>query len=83
MTVVRRSARKGSRVDHLQQMQVGDVRWIETTLETHVQDMKNTIVPRTRRPEALKDREFKTRFYTAVGTAAGDVRYLIRLERTQ
>ena len=78
-----RATRKGSRNDQLLQMEVGDGQWIETTFADHVQDMKNAIVPRTRRRGELRDREFKTKLYTAVGTAAGDVRYLIRLERTK
>lgn len=77
------TTRPGSAQHRLTAMAVGDVHWIETTLGNWDHDMRVALVPRTRRKGVPEGAEFTTRLYTAVGTAAGDIRYLIRLERTQ
>ena len=72
---------KGSRNAWLSSFEIGERRYIDTTLETYAHDMRTTNVPRTRRPIETKDWVFTTNLLTAVGSAAGDVRYLICITR--
>ena len=74
--------RPGSHVSDLARLQPGERMYRETTLERYANDMRAMSVPRTRRPPELAGREFEARLFTAVGTRAGDVRYLICVERT-
>lgn len=78
------TTREGSAQHRLATMGVGDVHWIETSLERWNHDMRVISVPRTRRLGVAPGAEFTTRLYTAVGaSSAGDIHYLIRLERTK
>lgn len=71
----------GSNNMRLLQMAVGERIYIETTFERYGSDMRITNTPKSRRPVALKGREFTTTLFTAVGSKANDIRYLICLER--
>jgi hypothetical protein len=78
---IERGPKPGSRADRLGTMQRGDVHWLETTADTWINDMKNCVPARTRRTGIPASREFTTAVYTAIGSAVGDIRYLIRIER--
>jgi len=80
---VRSGPHAGSNAHALLQMAVGDRRYIETTIDRWAHDMRQTAVPRTRRPPGLDGWEFESRLFTAVSSStAGDIRYLICIERT-
>lgn len=80
---VRTGPQVGSNSHALLQMAVGDRRYVETTIDRYAHDMRQTAVPRTRRPLELEGREFESRLFTAVSAStAGDIRYLICIERT-
>jgi len=73
---------RGSNNARLLDMAVGERRYLETTLARYPHDMHTANVAPTRRPEALKARRFSTVLLTAVSASkAGDVRYLICIER--
>ena len=76
------TVRKGSSVDIMLGMEVGEVVYYPTTGEKYQQDMGKFVTRRnnTRHPE-LADRRFSTSLWTAV--RAQDVRYLLAVERTQ
>lgn len=73
--------RNGSNNMRLLQMAIGERIYIETTYESYMQDMRHINTPKSRRPAALAGREFTVTLYTAVGSKANDIRYLICLER--
>jgi hypothetical protein len=64
-------------------LEVGHREYFETTLDNYQAAMRTMNTPKSRRPKELKDKEFKTSLFTAVGSAAGDVRYLICVERVK
>jgi hypothetical protein len=65
-------------------MGVGERHYIETTLEQYPNTMRTANTPYSRRPDILKDRRFTTTLFTAVSASkAGDVRYLVCLERVE
>jgi hypothetical protein len=64
-------------------MQVGGREYVEVTLDNYAQVMRTANTPKSRRPAALSGKEFTSSFLTACGTKAGDVRYLVCIERTQ
>ena len=68
---------KGSRNSWLSSFEIGERRYVDTALGTYAYDMRAINTPRTRRPAEIKDWVFTTNLLTAVGSAAGDVRYLI------
>lgn len=67
---------------YLTGMAPGGRRFIETTLESYPTAMHTINTPKFRRPAAMSGMEFSTTLFTAVcASKAGDVRYLICLER--
>lgn len=64
-------------------LEVGHRDYIETTLNDYAQVMRTVNTPKSRRPKELAGKEFTTTLLTAVGTKAGDVRYLVCIERTK
>src|SRR4051812_6924385 len=80
---VSRGVQEGSRNHMLMMMEVGDYRYIETTAQDYAHTMRTFNTPKTRRPIDLLGREFTCKAYTAVGTAVGDVKVLVRIERTE
>jgi hypothetical protein len=75
-------ARKGSRNEWLGTFEVGERRYVETSLEKYSDDMSMLNAPKSRRPPILTGREFKATLFTALSAAmASDIRYLICVER--
>lgn len=73
---------KGSVNDSLSSLDIADRIYIDTTLERFGKDMRQIHSGKTRRPQILNGREFTTSLLTAVTSGkAGDVRYLICIER--
>lgn len=67
----------------LEGINVGGREYVEVTLENYAQVMRTANTPKSRRPTVLSGKEFTSSFLTAVGTKAGDVRYLVCIERTK
>jgi hypothetical protein len=66
----------------LVEFEVGERRYVETTLEGFANDMRTINTPRSRRPAELDGREFSAALFTAVSNSrAGDVRYVLCIER--
>jgi hypothetical protein len=63
-------------------LEVGHRDYIETDLESYAHFMRTVNTPKSRRPEELAGKEFTTKLFTAVGSNAGDIRYLVCIERT-
>jgi hypothetical protein len=78
----KQKAQQGSAAWHLAQLEVGEFFFRETSMERWARDMTVWSVPRTRRPADLQGKEFTAALYTAVGSKAGDIRYLICMTRT-
>jgi len=73
---------KGSSHHRLSQLEIGQIAYVGTTLERYPNDMRVLNAPKSRRPAELKDRKFTASLFTAVGAGcAGDIRYLIAIER--
>lgn len=73
---------KGSWNTWLAEFYIGEIRYLETNLDKFSQDMRTINTPKSRRPAAMSDMEFTTQLFTAVSAAkAGDVRYIIAVER--
>lgn len=63
---------------------VGDVRWKETTLARYKHDQRELNYAKSRRIDAMKDWVFSVRLFTAVSnSAAGQIAYLLKVERTR
>lgn len=78
------SLRKNSRNARLVELEVGERFYVECTLETYATTMRTANTPRTRRPAELQGREFTASLFTAVSNSkAGDIRYLVCIERTE
>lgn len=61
---------------------VGEVRWKPTTLDRYQRDQRELNGAKSRRVDAMKDWKFVVGLYTAVSSSkAGDIHYLIRVER--
>lgn len=76
------SIHKGSTTDTIQHMEVGDRLYFETTLAEYPQLQRRLNIPHTRRQPHMKDWMLRTSLFTAVSASvAGDVRYLVCLER--
>lgn len=70
-------------VKTLEPLKVGDYLYLESSPEKMFQDMRAFNPAERRKTEALKDRQFSTQVFTAVAAkGVGDVRILIRVERT-
>lgn len=62
---------------------LGERRYVETSLDDYARCMRTLNTPRSRRPPELDGREFTAALFTAVSASkAGDIRYLIAIERT-
>lgn len=77
------STHAGSHAAVLLSLAVGDRVYRETTATRWAADMSRMSVPKSRRPAELLGREFRASLFTAVGSVAGDVRYLICVERVR
>lgn len=62
-------------------LEVGHREYIETTLNTYAHVMRTVNTPKSRRPKEMAGMEFTTTLLTAVGSNAGDIRYLVCVER--
>lgn len=62
-------------------LEVGQREYIETTLDKYAHVMRTVNTPKSRRPKEMTDMEFNTTLLTAVGPNAGDIRYLVCVER--
>ena len=62
-------------------LEVGHREYIETTLDKYAHVMRTVNTPKSRRPKEMADKEFTTTLLTAVGSNAGDIRYLVCVER--
>lgn len=68
----------------LSTFELGERRYLETTLEDYASTMRTVCTPLTRRPAAIKEWEFTASLFTAVSAKpAGVIRYLICVERTK
>lgn len=63
--------------------EVGQRQYVEVTLENYAQFMRTANTPKSRRPKGLAGREFTATLLTAVGSVAGDIRYLVCIERVK
>lgn len=76
------ATRTGSTSDMLKDMQVGDRLYIETTLEDYPGLQRRLNVPHSRRQPHMRNWMLRTALFTAVSASvAGDVRYLVCVER--
>ena len=73
----------GSAMAFVATLEVGETRYIETTVDTYSKDMRAYNPGFTRRPEFMKDRVFETRLYTAIpaGGVSTVVKHLIAVTR--
>jgi hypothetical protein len=62
--------------------EIGYRNYIETDLDNYANVMRTVNTPKSRRPKELAGKEFTTQLFTAVGSKAGDIRYLVCIERT-
>lgn len=70
-------------ISALEPLKVGDYLYLESSKEKMFLDMRAFNPTAKRKTEALKDRQFSTQVFTAVAAkGVGDVRILIRVERT-
>lgn len=65
----------------LSSLTVGGRYYTDTTLDGYPQLMRTISTSKHRRPKQMEGMEFTCSFLTAVGTKAGDVRYLVCVER--
>ena len=74
----------GSHNDWLSTFSVGERRYVETTAEGYGDDMRQHVVPSTRRPPHMRDWKFTAAVFTAVAAKPiGSVRYLLCIERIE
>lgn len=62
-------------------MAIGERAYAETLLEDYAATMRKINTPKSRRPVALAGAQFSTTLMTCIGSRAGDVRYLVCIER--
>lgn len=75
---------KGSWNTWLGEFNIGERRYVECAFDDYAQTMRTMNTPLSRRPEMLKGMKFTTTLFTAVSAAtAGDVRWLICVERVE
>lgn len=67
----------------LMALEIGESFCRETELSAWSNDMSVLNTPRSRRPAAMREREFVAKLYTCVGSKAGDIIYIIKIERTK
>lgn len=76
-------ANKGSWNEILEQLEIGGRHYTEVELSNYKSMQRIINTPTNRRPKSLAGKTFSTQLLTAVSASkAGDVRYLICLERT-
>lgn len=74
----------GSWNEWLSTFEIGERRYVETTIDAFPRDMSTINTPPSRRPASMRDWRFAASLFTAVGAGkAGDIRYLICVERTE
>lgn len=74
---------KGSINHWLSSMEVGEVRWRATELEWYINDQRSICGVSSRRPERMREWKFSSSLFTAVAaSSAGNIQYLLRVERT-
>jgi protein gp37 len=66
--------------DRLADLEVGERVYIETSLENY-KVIQSRAALASRRPACMKGMSFTSSLFTAVGSSAGDVRYLVCVER--
>lgn len=70
--------------DRLMRLAVGDTLFTETTRTGYANKMRQLSPATTRRPPQLQGKTFTSTLYTAIAASdPGDVRYIIRTERTE
>lgn len=73
----------GSINDRISRLDVGERTYIDTDLEGYL-GVQRRVATRSRRPETMVGMEFSCQLFTAVSASkAGDVRYLVCVERVQ
>lgn len=73
----------GSLNDKLSKLEVGDRAYFETDLSRY-STLQRSVSAKSRYPEAMRGMEFSTQLFTAVSAArAGDIRYLVCVERVK
>jgi hypothetical protein len=76
--------RPGSNNAWLSSFAVGEVRYVETDLAHYPSDMRTINTPLSRRPASMEGMRFTASLFTAVSAkVAGDIRYLIAVERIE
>lgn len=60
---------------------VGQREYIETTATDYAHVMRTVNTPKSRRPKEMAGMKFSTTLWTAVGPKAGNIRYLVCVER--
>ena len=79
-----RNPTPGSMNDWLFSFEVGERRWVETTLETYKRDATVYVSPACRRPEPMEGMQFCGSLHTAISAkTAGDITYLLCVERVK
>lgn len=72
----------GSIHSQVASMQVGDVKWVETTVENYQSVQRKWGLPKSRRPPELAGYVMQCNVYRAIPCAiSDDVAYLVRVER--
>lgn len=67
----------------LQTFEVGERRYVECLLADYADAQRQLVYPRSRRSECWRDWEFSSQLFVAVSQSkAGDVRYIVCVERT-
>ena len=62
--------------------QMGETRWVETTLTGYATMQRRVNMPRSRRPDAIRQWQFETALFTAVSASkAGDIAFLVKVTR--
>lgn len=75
----------GSLTEWLSKFESGERQYLETSILKYRQDMSRLNVPKSRRPDWMKDRVFTTQFFTAVPARGIEepIRYIICVERVK
>lgn len=67
----------------LAELEVGDYLYIESTYEGYAKLMRALLPPPEKRARPVREWEFTTSMFVAISSSnAGDIRYLVRVERT-
>jgi len=73
---------RGSLNEFLATLEIGECYWYQTTKDKYENERSNITLPKSRRPEAMKNMKFSTEIYRAVSSSiAEDVVYLIKITR--